>query len=63
MFSKNIYAPVSSEAKILLLVVEVWGSNPGSVKSDTCAATFLQSYVAQALSLGDEPLHLLHTSA
>ena len=45
------------------------GSIPRPVKSAQCrlrlatAATFLQSCVAQTLSCGDGPRHLLHASA
>ena len=44
-----------------LSAMEVLGSIPGRVKSDT-VLTFLQSCVVQALSRGDGSRHLLHAS-
>ena len=60
---------VSSVAKRMLSVREVWGSIPGPVKSTQCrqrlatVATFLRSCVAQALSRGDGTRNSLHASA
>ena len=65
----KIYRPVSSVAKRALSVQEVWGLNPGPVKSAQCrprlatVATFLRNCVAQALSCGDGPRNSLHASA
>ena len=66
----GIYLPaVSSVAKRTLSVREVWGSIPGPVKSTQCrqqlatVATFLRSFVAQALSRGDGPHNSSHASA
>ena len=64
-----LYRPVSSVAKRTLSVREVWASIPGPVKSSQChqrlvtVATFVRSYVAQALSRGDGPRHSLHALA
>ena len=52
----------------LLSARKVWGSIPGSVKSDvvanglTTAATFLRSRLAHALSRGDGSRQSLHAS-
>ena len=57
---------VSSVAKRTLSVREVWGSDPGPIKSAQCrqrlatAATFLRNCVSQALSRGDGPCNSLH---
>ena len=66
-FYKN--RPVSLVAKHTLSEREVRGWTTRPVKSAQCrqllatAAMFLRSCVAQALSRGDEPRHLLHASA
>ena len=62
------YWPISSVAKPVLSVREVWGSIPGPIKlSESCqrlaiVATFVRSRVAQTLSRGDGLRHWLHAS-
>ena len=55
------HRPVCSVVRTLLLVREVLGSNPGSVKSNTESPTarhrcdVFRNYVVQTLSRGDDP--------
>ena len=65
---KALYWPISSVAKPILSVREVWGSIPGPIRSSqsrqrlAIVAKFVRSCVAQTLSRGVGPRHSLHAS-